>query len=390
MRLTGTSAHGVRLPIISQGDHLPSITAQAVADAVQAGIITLKSTDIIGVTESIVAKAQGNFVSTDDVAKDVRAKFPGGTVGVVFPIFSRNRFVNILKGIAKGADKVYVLLNCPTDEVGNPIMDLDDIDRIMPALADGPIPAAKFRELSNNFLHPFTFMDYMDLYEKASDNIEVFVSNDPRNILKLTDTVIAAEIHTRFRTKKRLEAAGAKMVYTLSDIMTKPIDGSGYNEQYGILGSNLSTENRLKLFPRDCEAFVVQTRAEILAKTGIEPEVLVYGDGAFKDPICGIWELADPVVSPAYTERLGGQPSEIKLKYVADNMFSHLSGEEKTKAVADMIKAKESGKATFSEGTTPRKYADLLGSLCDLISGSGDKGTPVILIQGYFDDYAAE
>jgi len=390
MRLTGTSAHGVRLPIISKGDDLPSIVAKAVADAVEAGKLTLKSTDVIGVTESIVAKAQGNFVSTEDIGRDVRAKFPGGVVGVVFPIFSRNRFVNILKGIATGADKVYVLLSCPTDEVGNPIINLDDIDSIMPAFANGPIAAADFRKLSNNFLHPFTYMDYMDLYEKAADNIEVYVSSDPRDILKLTDSVIASEIHARFRTKKRLEAAGAKVVYTLSDIMTQSIDGSGFNADYGVLGSNLSTENRLKLFPRDCAPFVERTRAEIKAATGVAPEVLVYGDGAFKDPICGIWELADPVVSPAYTERLGGQPNEIKLKYVADNIFNDLTGEAKTKAVADMIKAKESGKATFSEGTTPRKYADLLGSLCDLVSGSGDKGTPVILIQGYFDDYAAE
>ena len=390
MRMTGTSAHGVRLPIISKGDDLSTIVAEAVANAVAAEQLALKSTDVIGVTESIVAKAQGNYATTDDIAADIRAKFPGGVVGVVFPIFSRNRFVNILKGIAKGADKVYVLMNCPNDEVGNPIMDLDDIDRIAPAFANGPIPAAEFRKLSNNFLHPFTQMDYMDLYEQANPNIEVFVSNDPRSILTLTDTVIAAEIHARFRTKKRLEAAGAKVVYTLSDIMTKPVNGSGFNGDYGVLGSNLSTEEQLKLFPRDCETFVAKTRNAIKEKTGIAPEVLVYGDGAFKDPFCGIWELADPVVSPAYTERLGGQPSEIKLKYVADNVFNHLSGAEKTQAVTDMIKAKESGKANFSEGTTPRKYADLLGSLCDLISGSGDKGTPVILIQGYFDDYAAE
>ena len=390
MRVTGTSAHGVRLPIISKGDDLPAIVASSVADALTEGKLNLRASDVIGVTESIVAKAQGNYATTEELAADVRAKFPGGVVGVVFPIFSRNRFVNILKGIAAGADKVYVLLNCPNDEVGNPIMDLDDIDRIAPVFNEGAVTAANFRKLSNNFLHPFTQMDYMDLYEKAGDNIEVYVSNDPRHILRLTNTVIAAEIHNRFRTKKRLEAAGAKVVYTLSDLMTAPVNGSGYNEKYGVLGSNLSTENRLKLFPRDCEAFVAKTRAEIEAKTGVAPEVLVYGDGAFKDPICGIWELADPVVSPAYTERLGGQPSEIKLKYVADNMFGDLSGDAKTKAVADMIKAKESGKATFSEGTTPRKYADLLGSLCDLVSGSGDKGTPVILIQGYFDDYAAE
>jgi len=390
MRVTGTSAHGVRLPIISKGDDLSAIVAASVAEALAAEKLTLRTSDVIGVTESIVAKAQGNYATTEELAADIRAKFPGGTVGVVFPIFSRNRFVNILKGIAAGADKVYVLMCCPNDEVGNPIMDLDDIDRIAPVFNEGPVSAANFRKLSNNFLHPFTQMDYMDLYEKAGKNIEVYVSNDPRHILRLTNTVIAAEIHNRFRTKKRLEAAGAKVVYTLSDILAAPVNGSGYNENYGVLGSNLSTDNRLKLFPRDCEAFVTKTREAIEAKTGVAPEVLVYGDGAFKDPICGIWELADPVVSPAYTERLGGQPSEIKLKFVADNMFDELKGEAKTKAVADMIKAKESGKATFSEGTTPRKYADLLGSLCDLVSGSGDKGTPVILIQGYFDDYAAE
>jgi F420-0:gamma-glutamyl ligase len=390
MRLTGTTARGVRLPIISQGDDLAQIVVDSVLDCCENEKVNLEDHDVIGITEAVVAQAQGNYADIQCVAEDIRHKFPGGVVGLVFPIFSRNRFFNILKGIAAGAEKVYVLMQCPSDEVGNPIMDLNMIDDFENELGKGPIPGKRFQEMTNHFRHPFTEMDYISLYESVGDNVKVYVSNDPRDILKLTEEVLVCEIHSRMRTKARLEKAGAKTVFTLSDVLSAPVGGSGYNAQYGVLGSNLATENKLKLFPRDCETFVRQLRAMFLEKTGKNLEILVYGDGAFKDPVCGIWELADPVVSPAFTEKLGGQPNEIKLKYVAENVFSHLSGEDKTKAVYDMIKAKQQDKKVYSEGTTPRKYADLLGSLCDLMSGSGDKGTPVILIQGYFDNYAAE
>ncbi len=390
MRLTGTQATGIRLPIISKGDNLAEIVVESVTKACEAEGITFKNTDVVAVTESIVAKSQGNFASIDDIGTDIKNKFPDGVVGVVFPILSRNRFLNILKGIAKGAKKVFVLLQYPSDEVGNPIMDVDIIDDVEEQLSNSPIPANKFKEITSNYVHPFTKMDYISLYESIGDNIEVYLSKDPRDILKLTENVIVAEIHNRFVTKRRLLKAGAKNVYTLSDILSSPIGESGFNSDYGVLGSNISTENSLKLFPRDCDKFVDKVQKLFSEKIGFTPEVLVYGDGAFKDPICGIWELADPVVSPAYSEKLGGQPKEIKLKYVADNVFNHLSGEEKQEAITKMIKDKKADSTQYDEGTTPRKYADLLGSLSDLISGSGDKGTPVILIKGYFDDYSVE
>ncbi len=391
MRFIGTQAKGIRLPIISKGDNLPAIVADTVAAACKAENITLKSSDIIGVTEAIVAKAQGNYASIQAIGSDIRKKFPGGTVGLVFPILSRNRFMNILKGIAAGADKVYVLLQYPSDEVGNPIMDIETIDDIENELVNKPIPAQRFREITNNYKHPFTNQDYAAIYESLSPNIEVFMSDDPRDILKLTKDVLVAEIHTRLRTQKRLKKAGANTVYTLSDIMTTSIDGSGFNPDHGVLGSNISTGDMLKLFPRDCDTFVQAVRAGIKERTGVELEVLVYGDGAFKDPAHGIWELADPVVSPAHTERLGGKPDEIKIKYVADNEFADLNSDEKKAAITNMIKEKHTKpEDMLREGTTPRKYADLIGSLCDLMSGSGDKGTPVILIQGYFDDYSME
>ena len=387
-RLLGTQAHGIRLPIISRGDDLAEIVAASVAEAVSAEGFTLKNSDVIGVTEAIVAKSQGNFASLDDIGADIRSKFPGGTVGLVFPILSRNRFLNILKGLARGADKVYVLLSFPQDEVGNPVMDLNQLDDLEEELKNTPISGSDFKKLTADYVHPFTDVNYIDLYESVGENVEVFLSNDPRDILKLTPHVLVGEIHSRNRTKARLEKAGAATVYTLSDILSAPVNGSGFNPDHGVLGSNLDTHESLKLFPRDCDVFVKSVRAKIAERTGVEPEILVYGDGAFKDPICGIWELADPVVSPAYTERLGGQPREIKLKYVSENVFGNLSGEEKQKAVTEMIKAKHRGEAQYAEGTTPRKFSDLLGSLCDLMSGSGDKGTPVILIQGYFDDYS--
>ena len=387
MRTTGTTSRGVRLPIISPGDDLVNITADCVVNASKNDGFDILPTDIIGITEAIVAKSQNNYATTEQLAADVAAKFPEGEVGVCFPILSRNRFFNILKGIAQGAKKVYVLLCYPNDEVGNPIVDWEKLDDVETdkTLFSGE----EFKALYGEYLHPFTFVDYIELYKSAGDNVEVYLSKDPRDILKLTPYVIEAEIHLRHRTTKRLLKAGAKRVFSLADLLSAPVDGSGYNENYGVLGSNLSTSNKLKLFPRDCASFVEAVRAAIEKRTGVSPEVLIYGDGAFKDPYAGIWELADPVVSPAHTARLGGMPNEIKLKYVADNQFGAMSSEDKQAAVTDMIRNKTANTA-FSEGTTPRKYADLIGSLCDLMSGSGDKGTPVIYIKGYFDDYAAE
>ncbi len=384
MRLLGTKAYGVRLPIISAGDDLAQIVADHI-DRVQSDEgIRIHQADIIGVTESIVAKSQGNYATIDQIAADVRAKFPGGTVGLVFPMPSRNRFFNVLKGISKGADKVYVLFQFPNDEVGNPIVDADKVlDNSLPLTS-----AKEFKEIYGEYRHPFTNMDYISFYENAGDNIEVFLSSNPADILKLTKHTLVCEAHNRFRTKKLLEKKGAETVLTLADLMNKPVDGSGYNPEYGVLGSNLSSDNAVKLFPRDCDRFVNDLAGKLKARLGFTTEILVYGDGAYKDPANGIWELADPVVSPAYTERLGGYPAETKLKYIAENLFGGLPADEKRKAISDYIKKNTEGK--FADGTTPRKYSNLVGSLCDLVSGSGDKGTPVILIQGYFDNYASE
>lgn len=389
MRYIGTQAKGIRLPIISQGDSLADIVTSSLCDAVQAEQIQLRSHDVVAVTEAVVAKAQGNYASLDHVAQDIRQKYPGGVVGVVFPIMSRNRFFNILKGIARGADKVFLLLSWPSDEVGNPIVDMNRYDEIIDELPPGPVPAAVFKKIAGDFKHPFTGVDYISLYESAGKQVEVFLSNDPRDILKLTPHVLVAEIHSRFLTKSRLAKAGAQTLFTLSDILSAPISGSGYHPDYGVLGSNIATEEQLKLFPCHCDIFVNDLREKIGARLGVRPEVMVYGDGAFKDPDRGIWELADPVVSPAYTDVLGGQPNEIKIKMVADQYLPGLDSEAKAIAVKEMIRHKTEDNP-YNEGTTPRKYADLLGSLCDLMSGSGDKGTPVVLVQGYFDNYASE
>jgi F420-0:gamma-glutamyl ligase len=391
MRHIGTQAFGIRLPIISQGDDLAGIIADALHKAMQAQSLSLHPADVVGVTEAILAKSQGNFASIDDVAEDIRRKFPSGEVGLVFPICSRNRFVNILKGISRGAKKVHVLLQYPHDEVGNPIMNMEDVDRIFDT-GKNFFSAAEFRAVRGKYDHPFTGIDYIALYESAGDNVDVHLSNDPRRILQLTKDVLIGEIHTRDLTKRRLIQAGARTVFTLSDVLAKPVNDSGYNPDYGILGSNLSTTETLKLFPRDCESFVAHVRDTIAQQCGVAPEVLIYGDGAFKDPQAGIWELADPVVSPGYTDGLMGRPTEIKIKYVAENVFKGMNSEEKTVAVTEMIREKHRDKSKHiaSEGTTPRNYVDLLGSLCDLISGSGDKGTPVVLIQGYFDDYSSQ
>ena len=430
MRHIGASAYGVRTPIINRGDDLARIVAESLQDMLKSEGLTLKSSDIIGVTEAVVAKAQNNFANIDDVAIDIREKFGDSIVGVVFPIMSRNRFLNILKGISLGAKKVCVLLQLPSDEFGNPIMDVEMIDDVEDELV-GLLSADEFRRVTGDYKHPFTGVDYIELYEQLADNISVYLSSDPRDILKLTDQVLACDVHNRERTKRRLLKAGAKTVHTLADILQKPINGSGYNPDYGILGSNLSSGDELKLFPRDCDTFVADLRGAIESKTGVRPEVLVYGDGAFKDPRAGIWELADPVVSPGHTERLGGQPDEVKLKLAAglldkvelrasaipeladsqsdirkitdtrdaeqdkSQIQQKLAGlttateQEKQAAIKELIREK-SKFAAGREGTTPRIFADLVGSLCDLMSGSGDKGTPVVLIQGYFDDYASE
>ena len=386
------------MPIIKQGDDLVNIVADCVVGAAETEGFALQDNDVIGMTESIIAKAQGNYATLDQIAEDVRQKFPNGEVGVVFPILSRNRFFNILKGIARGADKVYVLLAYPVDEVGNPIMDINRLDEVsdtLKMLEMEPVPAEQFIQEAGAFRHPFTGVDYIELYQSVGEHVEVFLSSDPRDILHLTPHVLVADIHTRFRTKERLLKAGAKSVFLLSDILSSSISGSGFHPKYGVLGSNLTSKETLKLFPRDCDAFVKAVQDEIARRTGVQPEVLVYGDGAFKDPIHGIWELADPAVSPGYSERLRGQPNEIKLKLIADQELADLSDDEKAQALKAMIREKDAaeakvGASDLAAGTTPRMYADLLGSLCDLVSGSGDKGTPVVLVQGYFDDFATQ
>ena len=396
MRLTGTQAVGIRLPIIVPGDDLVNIVTDHVIDLANKQNQPISDNDVIGITEGIAAKAEGNFATLDDIAEDVRRKFSSGEqdaeVGLVYPMLSRNRFFNILKGIAKGTKKLHVLLSYPNDEVGNPIMDVNNIDEVTDKLGGKIATAEEFVSAAGGtpFIHTFTGVDYIELYKSAGDNITIYFSNDPRDILKITKNVIVGEIHARNRTKARLLKAGAASVFTLSDILSQSIRGSGYNPSFGVLGSNLSTENSLKLFPARAHELVHAVQANIYKKTGAKPEVLVYGDGAFKDPVCGIWELADPVVSPGYTARLGGQPMEIKIKFVADNAFGDLTGVAKQEAVLATIREKYDNPDAYREGTTPRVYADLIGSLCDLMGGSGDKGTPVIYIRGYFDDFAAE
>jgi len=394
MRTIGTQAIGVRTPIIREGDNLVEIVAESVLAAVDEGGIQLADRDIIGVTEAVVARAQGNYATVDQIAADVRAKFPSGVVGVVHPILSRNRFAMLLKGIARGADKIILQLAYPSDEVGNHIISLDDMDDKGVNPYSDCFTEAEFRAVFGyETKHKFTGIDYIDYYKSIADNIEIVLASDPTYILKYTSCVIAADIHSRHRTKRRLLAAGAQVVSGLDELVTSSVDGSGFNSDYGLLGSNKASEERVKLFPRDCDSFTTALKAYMLEKTGRTVEIMVYGDGAFKDPVGGIWELADPVVSPSFTEGLNGQPTEIKLKYLADNDFSHLSGEELGTAVKDAVREKNAqnldlmGKMV-TEGTTPRRYTDLLGSLCDLISGSGDKGTPVVLIKGYFDNYA--
>ena len=393
IRRVGTISRGIRCPIIREGDDLGAIVAESVIAAAESEGFALRDRDVISITESIVARAQGNYASVDDIAQDVRAKLGGGTVGVIFPILSRNRFAICLRGIAKGAKKIVLMLSYPSDEVGNELVSLDKLDEAGVNPYSDVLTLEKYRELFGVNVHEFTGVDYVqyygDLIREMGAEVEIIFANQPKAILNYTDCILTCDIHTRARTKRILKAAGAKIVCGLDDILNAPINGSGCNEAYGLLGSNKSTESTIKLFPRNCKPLVLDIQDRILKATGKLVEVMVYGDGAFKDPQGKIWELADPVVSPAFTDGLIGTPNELKLKYLADNDFKDLSGEELKKAISESIKAKGNNLVgnMASQGTTPRQLTDLIGSLCDLTSGSGDKGTPVVLVQGYFDNY---
>ncbi len=392
-RKVGTISRGIRCPIIRQGDNLADIVVASVLDASLEEGFALRDMDVISITESIVARAQGNYASIDAVAEDVRAKLGGETIGVIFPILSRNRFAICLKGIAMGAKKVVLMLSYPSDEVGNELVSLDKLDAAGVDPYTDVLTLEKYRELFGENKHQFTGVDYVDYYgtliQECGAEVEIIFANNPKTILNYTKNVLTCDIHTRERTKRILLANGAERVCGLDDILTSPIGENGYNEKFGLLGSNKSTEDMVKLFPRECTDFVEDVQRQILEKTGKHVEVMVYGDGAFKDPVGKIWELADPCVSPAYTEGLEGTPNEIKLKYLADNDFKDLTGEELKNAISKRIKEKEDNLVgnMASQGTTPRRLTDLIGSLCDLTSGSGDKGTPVVLVQGYFDNY---
>ncbi len=392
-RRVGTISRGIRCPIIREGDDLATIVADSVLEAAKYEGFELRDRDVISITESIVARAQGNYASVDDIAEDVRTKLGGETVGVIFPILSRNRFAICLRGIAKGAKKIVLMLSYPSDEVGNELVSLDKLDEAGVNPYSDVLSLEKYRELFGVNLHEFTGVDYVDYYasivREAGAEVEIVFANQAKAILNYTDCVLTCDIHTRARTKRILKAAGAKVVLGLDDILNAPVNGSGCNEKYGLLGSNKSTEDKIKLFPRNAEPLVLDIQDKILKATGKLVEVMVYGDGAFKDPQGKIWELADPVVSPAFTQGLVGTPNELKLKYLADNDFKDLSGEALREAISASIKAKGDNLVgnMASQGTTPRQLTDLIGSLCDLTSGSGDKGTPVVLVQGYFDNY---
>lgn len=392
-RRTGTVSRGVRCPIIRKGDDLSTIVVDSVLDAVNSEGFELREKDVIALTESIVARSQGNYATVQAIASDVKDKLGGGTIGVIFPILSRNRFAICLKGIAMGAKKVVLMLSYPSDEVGNELVTLDQLDAAGINPYSDVLTLEKYRELFGKNKHQFTGVDYVDYYSQvireAGADVEIILANNPKTILNYTKNVLTCDIHTRMRTKRILRDNGALVVCGMDDILTSSIEGSGCNEQYGLLGSNKSTEESIKLFPRECFSLVEDIQAEILAKTGTHVEVMVYGDGAFKDPVGKIWELADPCVSPAYTKGLEGTPNELKLKYLADNEFKDLSGDALKDAISNKIKEKDGNLVgnMASQGTTPRKLTDLIGSLCDLTSGSGDKGTPVVLVQGYFDNF---
>ena len=396
-RMLGTVSMGIRAPIIRQGDDLVQIVSNCVLDAMKYDGLAPRDRDVVAMTEAIVARAQGNYVSVDDIAEDIRTKLGGETIGVIFPILSRNRFAICLRGIAKGCKKVVLMLSYPSDEVGNHLIDWDLMDQHGVDPYRDVLSEAKYRELFGYVKHPFTGVDYVEYYSnlirESGAEVEVIFANDPRAILNYTKNVLNCDIHTRARTKRLLKAAGAELVFGLDEIMTAPINGSGFNPRYGLLGSNKATENTVKLFPRDCQDLVESIQKKLLEVTGKHIEVMVYGDGAFKDPVGKIWELADPVVSPAYTAGLEGTPNELKLKYLADNDFAGLSGQELQDAIKAKIHQKDGSSLVgnmAAQGTTPRRITDLIGSLCDLTSGSGDKGTPIVYIQGYFDNYTAE
>ena len=391
-RKVGTVSRGIRGPIIREGDDLAKIVVNSVLEAAESEGYELRDRDVVAVTESVVARAQGNYASVDAIAADVRAKLGGDTIGVIFPILSRNRFAICLRGIARGVKKIVLMLSYPSDEVGNELVSLDKLDEAGINPFSDVLTLEKYRALFGENRHPFTLVDYVDYYsgliKEEGAQVEVIFANDPRVILNYTGNVLTCDIHTRARTKRLLNAAGAEKVCGLDDILNAPVDGSGCNEQYGLLGSNKSTESTVKLFPRACQGLVEDIQAQFKEATGKTVEVMVYGDGAFKDPVGKIWELADPVVSPAFTAGLVGTPNELKLKYLADNDFADLSGQALKDAISQRIREKGDLAGTMaSQGTTPRRLTDLIGSLCDLTSGSGDKGTPIIHIQGYFDNY---
>lgn len=396
-RTLGTVVRGVRGPIIRQGDDIAKITVDAVLEALKENKITPQDKDVVAVTESVVARAQGNYATVEQIAKDVREKTGGGTVGVTFPILSRNRFSVMLTGIAMGVKKVVLMLSYPADEVGNHLISMDELDEKGIDPYQDVLTLDRFRQLFGEVIHPFTGVDYIDVYAdlitKAGAEVEVIFANRVQTILEYTDTVITCDVHSRFRSKRLLKKAGAKVVLGLDDLLNRPVDGSGYNAEFGLLGSNKATDETVKLFPRDCMDVAQSIAEKMSSATGKHIEAMVYGDGAFKDPVGQIWELADPVVSPGYTAGLDGTPNELKLKYLADNEFKDLTGDALKQAVSQRIANKGSQSLVgrmASEGTTPRRLTDLIGSLCDLTSGSGDKGTPIIYVQGYFDNYTME
>ena len=392
-RMVGTVSRGIRIPIIKEGDDLANIVVDCLIDASEESGFKFNDKDVVGITEAVVARSQGNYATTQQIAADIKNKFGGETVGVVFPIMSRNRFSIVLKGIAKGAKKIVLMLSYPSDEVGNHLVSIDMLDEKGINPWSDVLTEADFRKHFGIVKHEFTGVDYVEYYKELITSCgceaEIILANNPKEIVNYTKNVLCCDIHTRKRTKRIVKAAGAEKVFTLDEILTASVDGSGYCENFGLLGSNKATEEKIKLFPRNCQPFVDEVANKLKEKTGKNVEVMIYGDGAFKDPVGKIWELADPVVSPAFTSGLVGQPNELKLKYLADNDFADLKGEELKKAISEKIKAKDGNLKgqMASQGTTPRQLTDLIGSLCDLTSGSGDKGTPVILVQGYFDNY---
>lgn len=392
MRYTGVTSRGIITPIFKQGDDLVSLVSDSIVKAAENENFTISDRDVIGVTEAVVARTQGNYATCEQIAKDIKSKLGGKDMGIVFPILSRNRFSILLKAIAMSCEKLYIQLSYPSDEVGNALIALDELDELGVNPYTDSFTESEFRKLFKNTVHVFTKVDYIEAYKSMGKDIEIVFSNDPTHILKYTKNVLNCDIHSRKRTQRLIKSAGAEKSYRLEEILTSSIDGSGFNKDYGLLGSNKATEDKVKLFPRDAEAFVESLQKRMLELTGKHLEVLVYGDGCFKDPVGGIWELADPVVSPGFTNGLHGTPNELKMKYFADNEFASLRGEQLALAMKERIKAKDkdlSGNME-SQGTTPRRLTDLLGSLCDLTSGSGDRGTPVVLIQGYFTNFASD